>query len=211
MSFCIMLTLNQASSGNSSTNGPRYCTIGEAITLCVSTSTAVAREMPLFSASRTASAKASICTARLRLVAIFMATAMPLSPTCVTLMAMSLSSGFMRSNVSFRPPTIIDSLPSTSVTTLPDTGESIMSAPFSRTFAAMARLVAGLTVLMSTNTLPALRPAIIPSGPSAMARSASELVTMAMVTSTDWLTARGESAHFMPLSISHCAFARVRL
>src|SRR5690348_9918350 len=81
MSFCIMLTLNQASSGMFSTNGPRYCTIGEPITLWVSTSTAVSREMPLFSASSTPSEKASICTARLRFVAIFMTSASPLSPT----------------------------------------------------------------------------------------------------------------------------------
>ena len=37
--------------------------------------------------------------------------------------------------------------------TLPDTGESTMSAPFSRTFSASARLAAGLTVLMSMSDL----------------------------------------------------------
>src|SRR5947199_89324 len=41
MSFCIMLTLNHASSGIFSTNGPRYSTIGDAITLCVITSTKI--------------------------------------------------------------------------------------------------------------------------------------------------------------------------
>ena len=54
-----------------------------------------------------------------KFVAIFMLTASPLSPTCVTLRAMSSSSGFTRSNVSLRPPTIMVNLPSTSVTTLP--------------------------------------------------------------------------------------------
>src|SRR5215470_15561130 len=81
MSFCIMFTLNQASSGIFNTNGPRYCTIGDAITLCVSTSTAVSRLIPLFSASNTPSQNASICTARLRFVAIFIESAFPLSPT----------------------------------------------------------------------------------------------------------------------------------
>src|ERR1044071_3441627 len=41
--------------------------------------------MPLFSASSTPSLKASICTARLKFVAIFIETARPLGPTCVTL------------------------------------------------------------------------------------------------------------------------------
>ena len=41
-----------------------------------------------------------------------------------------------------------------SVITLPETGASIMSAPFSRTLAARARLTSGLTVLMSMWNLP---------------------------------------------------------
>jgi len=81
MSFCIMFTLNHASSGNFRTNGPRYLIIGEAIALFTSTSTATSREMPLFSAKSTPSENASICTARLRLVAIFITSASPLSPT----------------------------------------------------------------------------------------------------------------------------------
>src|ERR1022692_4689275 len=40
--------------------------MGEAMALCVSTSTAVSREIPLFSASNTPSENASICTARLK-------------------------------------------------------------------------------------------------------------------------------------------------
>ena len=86
-----------------------------------------------------------------------------------------------------------------------------MSAPFSRTCAASARLTAGLTVLMSTKTLPALNPASIPSGPSNTCSSAAEFVTMEKVTSAAAQTARGESAHFMPRSISRCAFDFVRL
>jgi hypothetical protein len=38
MSFCIMLTLNHASGGNCSTNGPRYLIIGEATVLLIRTS-----------------------------------------------------------------------------------------------------------------------------------------------------------------------------
>src|SRR5437016_4871746 len=124
MSFCIMLTLNQASFGIFSTNGPLYCTIGDPITLCVSTSTAVSRLMPLFSASSTPSQNASICTARLKFTPIFITSACPFSPTCVTLGPISSSNGFTLSNVSFCPPTITDSLPSCSVITLPETGAS---------------------------------------------------------------------------------------
>src|SRR5262245_37306713 len=59
-SFCIMRMSNHASSGGLITIGPRYCTIGDAITLLVSTSTAVFRGMPDFSARSTASENASI-------------------------------------------------------------------------------------------------------------------------------------------------------
>src|SRR6266446_1144106 len=206
MSFCIMLTLNHASSGFFKINGPRYCTIGDAITLCVSTSTAVSRAIPLFSASSTPSENASICTARLRLIAIFIASARPLSPTCVTFGPMSSRTGFTRANVSARPPTITDNLPCWRVITLPETGASSMSAPFSRTLLARARLIAGLTVLMSTKILPGPSPASNPSGPSATAASAAELVTIASVMSDAEATSRGEEAQPIPFSISHCAF-----
>src|SRR4030081_2026364 len=86
-----------------------------------------------------------------------------------------------------------------------------MSAPFSRTLEASARLADGLTVLMSTRTLPSLNPARNPSGPSATDLSASVFVTIAKVTSAAAETALGESPHFMPRSTSHCALERVRL
>src|SRR5580704_17922190 len=60
MSFCIMFTLNQASAGSFRTNGLRYFTMGDAMALLVRTSTATSREMPLFSASKMPSEKASI-------------------------------------------------------------------------------------------------------------------------------------------------------
>ena len=63
--------------------------------------------------------------------------------------------------------------------TLPETGESTMSAPRARTFAASARLTVGLTVLMSMKVLPALKPASSPSGPSVMDWIAAALVTIA--------------------------------
>src|SRR5713226_842938 len=211
MSFCIMLTLNHASSGFFKINGPRYCTIGEAITLCVSTSTAVSRAIPLFSASNTPSQNASICTARLRFVPIFITSARPLSPTCVTFGPMSNNSDFTFSNVSFRPPTITESFPSCSVITLPETGESSMSPPFSLTVAATSLLYAGLTVLISTKTLPGVTPASIPPGPFITAPSAAEFVTIENVTSDAATTARGESANFIPFLTSHSAFERVRL
>src|SRR5262249_42170475 len=99
-SFCIILTLNHASSGIFRTKGPRYCSIGEATTLCRSTSTAVSRGMPLFSASNTPSVKARICVGRERLIAIFITSARPFSPTCVAFGPSSSNSGLMRSKVS---------------------------------------------------------------------------------------------------------------
>ena len=109
------------------------------------------------------------------------------------------------------PPTITLSLPASSVATLPDTGASTMSAPFARTFSATARLTAGLTVLMSTTTLPWPKTGQEPVGPSDTASSAFESVTMTKITSAASATALGESPHFIPRSISHCAFERVRL
>src|SRR5215471_1980315 len=136
MSFCIMFTLNQASSGKFNTKGPRYLIMGEAIALLASTSTAISRGIPLFSARRTPSENASICTARLRLQAIFSTSARPLSPTYVTLLPMCSRRGLILSKVDFLPPTMTDSLPSWRVITLPDTGASTISAPLARTFSA---------------------------------------------------------------------------
>ena len=127
-----------------------------------------------------------------RLTAIFIDSASPLSPTWVTFGPMSCSSGFSRSNVSLRPPTMTDSLPCCSVITLPETGASTMSAPFSRTLAASARLTAGLTVLMSMWNFPVEKPASNPSGPSVIAVRAVAFVTIVKVTSAFWATARGE-------------------
>jgi len=86
-----------------------------------------------------------------------------------------------------------------------------MSAPFSRTFAAISRLYAGLTVLMSARIFPGFSPARIPSAPFIIAPSAAELVTIDSVTSAASATARGESAHFIPFLISPSPLVRVRL
>ena len=86
-----------------------------------------------------------------------------------------------------------------------------MSEPFSRTFTARARLTSGLTVLISTRNLPGPIPARSPSTPSVTATSAAALVTMVKVTSDSAATLAGESANFIPLSMSHCALERVRL
>ncbi len=95
--------------------------------------------------------------------------------------------------------------------TLPETGASIMSAPFSRTFAASARLTSGLTVLISMWNFPDEIPASNPSAPSVTAASAAAFVTIVKVMSEANATAFGESANFIPRSINHCAFERVRL
>ena len=115
------------------------------------------------------------------------------------------------SKVSAFPPTIIVSLPCSSVLMLPETGESTMSAPLARTLATVSRLTTGLTVLMSMMVLPALRPAMKPSGPSATPSSAAESVTITKITSAPCATSRGVAPHFIPLSSSHCAFDFVRL
>src|SRR5439155_1009490 len=128
-SFCIIVTSNHASSGIRSTNGPRYFNIGDAITLLSSTATAVSRGIPPFSASATPSLKASICTARLRFVAIFMSTAWPFPPTSFTVGPMSWRMGLTRSKAARSPPTMIDNFPSSSVLTLPETAASNMCAP----------------------------------------------------------------------------------
>src|SRR5260221_1126075 len=112
----VTFTLNHASSGSFRTKGPRYFTIGEAIALFTSTSTATSRAIPLFSARKTPSENASICTAKLKLHAILITRARPLSPTYVTLGPTSCSRPAMRSKVSFRPPTITESFPSCRVT-----------------------------------------------------------------------------------------------
>src|SRR5438445_556492 len=113
--------------------------------------------------------------------------------------------------LSMRPPTITASFPSCSVITLPDTGASTRSPPFSLTLAASSRLNAGLTVLMSTKILPGVTPASIPSEPFITAPNAAVFVTMENVKSAAPTTARGVSAHFMPFLTSHSAFERVRL
>src|SRR5207249_11822374 len=63
--------------------------------------------------------------------------------------------------------------------------------------------------LISTKIFPLLIPASTPQGPSAIDCRADAFVTMAKITSAADATSRGESAHFMPFSISHCAFPRV--
>src|SRR5947208_1058765 len=146
MSFCIMLTSNHASSGCSRTNGPRYATIGDAITLESITSTALSRAMPLFSASRTPSLNATLCTCSCRLTALFIVTALPFAPTWKTFGPIASSTGRTRSYTSASPPTMIESLPCSSVLTLPDTGASSIAAPSSATRSASSRMPDGLCV-----------------------------------------------------------------
>src|ERR671936_1954789 len=50
----------------------------------------------------------------------------------------------------------------------------------------------------------------MPSGPSHTAHTAAVFVTIVNTTSLRSAASRGESAHRMPASISHCAFPRVR-
>ena len=129
MSFCIMLQSNHASSGCSSTNGPRYCSIGLAITELSIASTATSLSMPSFSARSSPSLNATICTCSERLIASFNSSACPLSPMRFTTGPMSSRIGRTRSNASSSPPTMIESFPCSSVDTDPDTGASSITAP----------------------------------------------------------------------------------
>ena len=85
---------------------PRYLIIGDAITEFSIASTAISRSMPPFSAISSPSESATICTCRLRLIAIFSSTAWPLSPTRVTTGPMSRRIGSTAANASSSPPTI---------------------------------------------------------------------------------------------------------
>ncbi len=106
---------------------------------------------------------------------------------------------------------MIESRPSSSVLTLPETGASSSSAPAPRASSASARLAAGDPVVMSTQTLPGRRPARIPSGPSATASSARAFVTMVKTTSAASAVSRGVPRSTSPASTSACAFSGVRL
>src|SRR5215510_12636454 len=124
-SFLHMSTLNSASAGMPSTNGPRYLTIGEAMTDLSKTSTARSRAIPAFSASATASLNASICTARLRFVATFIVTASPSSPTWVIVGPIARRWPRTFSSAAGSPPTMNESWPASTVTALPDTGATL--------------------------------------------------------------------------------------
>ena len=206
-----MSTLNRASAGMPRTNGPRYLTIGEAMTDFSSTSTARSRTIPAFSASATASLNASICTASPRFVAIFIVTASPSSPTWVIVGPIAMRSPRTFSSAAGSPPTMNESWPASSVTGLPDTGASIKAAPRSATARPSSRVTSGLTVLISAQTAPGRSPAITPSGPSAIARSAVLSVTMLKTASAASATARGDFSSTRPAATRARAFSGVRL
>src|SRR3990172_6673121 len=119
--------------------------------------------------------------------------------------------GWTRLKAARAPPTMIESLPCSSVLTLPETGASSICAPRAATCVARSALTAGLTVLMSTYTFPCASPASSPAGPSVIARSAPVSRTMLNVTSAARATAAGVSPHCIPASTSHSALALVRL
>jgi len=106
--------------------------------------------MPDFSASRTPSLNASICTASDRLTAIFIVTAAPLGPRWNTFGPIASRIGFTRSKASSSPPTMTEAFPCSTVIDVPDTGASSICAPTAATCSASARVFAGLAVLMST-------------------------------------------------------------
>ena len=146
-----------------------------------------------------------------RLMATFMVTASPSGPMGVIDAPMERRKGRTRSSAAASPPTKNASLPCSTVTALPDTGASRKAPPAAATSAPSARVTAGLTVLMSAQTAPRLSPARMPSGPCAICRRASELVTMLSTTSPAAAASRGEPATRRPAETSASALARVRL
>ena len=112
-------------------------------------SSATSRATPPFSASATASPKAITSTISSRLTAIFIWQASPLPPMRVTFGPIASSTGFTRSKAAASPPIMIEALPCTTVTGLPESGPSSMIEPALANSAATARLASGSIVLMS--------------------------------------------------------------
>ena len=133
-----------------------------------------------------------------------------LSPTKVTVRPSCRRIGSTRAYASGSPPTMTARVPAAAAGTLPETGAASIAAPVPATRPARSRLLPGLIVLTSTYTLPACRPARIPSGPPVTAASASPSVTMLTMTSAASVTCRGVSHHRRPRPISGSAFALVR-
>ena len=190
MSFCIMFTLNHASSGICSTNGPAILHHGRSDrAVRQNVHRHFARDAAFFRQQHAFGERQHLHH-EAELVAIFITSARPFSPTCVTFGPMSSSSGLTRSNVSLRPPTMTESLPCWSVITLPETGASTMSAPFARTFSASAlahRRADGAHVDQHLACAQAQR--ACRSGLRAISSSAAELVTIESVTSARFANA----------------------
>src|ERR671922_224633 len=105
---------------------------------------------------------------------------------------------------------MIVSVPDCTCGTLPDTGASIITAPPAWTRRAKSRLALGLTVLMSIQVLPAVRPARIPSGPDATFSRIPSFGRDVKTTSADCATSRGVSHQCSPESMRCCAVSRLR-
>ena len=152
MSFCIMFTSNHASSGCSSTNGPRYVTIGDAITVPSSTSTAFSRGMPLFSAISTAFAEREHLHGEAEVRSRSSSSPPRRSaPTWKTFGPIASSTGWTRSKTSSSPPTITDELALLERDhAARDRSVEHVRAQLARRAPAIARELSGLAVYMST-------------------------------------------------------------
>ena len=91
-------------------------------------------------------------------------------------------------------------MPSVAGWTLPATGTSQKSAPFSRARSAARRDAAGVTVEKSSQIFPEERPATRPSGPSATASSAAGSASIVQTTSAAAAASRGLVATVAPSS-----------
>ena len=93
---------------------------------------------------------------------------------------------------------------------LPETGTSSNAAPRAVTGPSSSRTTVGLTVLISTSTACGPRPAMMPSGPSATARSAESSVTIVKTAWAPSAAARGDGASVRPAVTRWRALAAVR-
>jgi hypothetical protein len=92
-------------------NGARYWSIGEAMAPASITSSARPRSIPLRTAKSKPSLSARICAGKLRLSAIFMILALPISPIATTRGPISSSTGRAVAIAGSAPATMMTSFP----------------------------------------------------------------------------------------------------
>ena len=198
MSFCISPMSNHASSGNSSRSAARAFSIGEPIGLCGhDVDGKLGGRFRRVRRAADPSANASICTARLMLIASLSTRPCPFSPTCVGVP--ELAEDRLGARVGVLVAADHDRQRSgLHLGDAPRHRRVQHDAPCARTRSASSRLARGLTVLMSTQISSAARPARMPSGPDATVSSTSSSGTDVKTIPAASATSRGVSHHCRP-------------